>query len=453
MLAQIYPDWQLCIVDDASTCPIAPPTDARIRFESLESRAGISGALNRALGMASGHYMGVLDHDDLLSTDALYRVVEALQQQKYDVLYSDEDHVDEGGRPVRPNLKPDWSPELLSNCMYVGHLVVAARELMDKVGAFRTEFDGAQDYDLALRLTDQSVAVAHIPHILYHWRQHAESIAQRPDAKPWANDSGRRAVEDMIRRRGWDAKVREAETPTRYHIVRNLACCDRTSIVVGNGSRKSFEQNTGYKNIEIVQDARKATGFYLVFLHDDVQPQTPDWLTNLLAIAQRPEVGVVGPKLVYSNGTIQESGMVIGMPGGAGYPGRGLYQSDYWRWLDYTRNVTAVSSACLVSRKQVFESIGGFDDAFQSELAAVDFCLRVREAGFEVIVEQSVNLIHEERARARPSPDEQERFRKKWHQILSKPDPFYSRFLRLDREDTSLRTPTEIASAESSPEQ
>jgi GT2 family glycosyltransferase len=447
VLAQIYPDWQLLIVDDASDQPVKPPADPRISFAALESRAGISGALNRALATANGDYIGVLDHDDFLSADALYRVVEALQQQKYEVLYSDEDYVDETGNPVRPNLKPDWSPELLSNCMYVGHLVVASRVLMEKAGGFRGEFDGAQDYDLALRMTDKPAAVAHIPHILYHWRQHVESIAQRPDAKPWANDSGRRAVEDMIRRRGWDAKVMPAEIPTRYYIVRNLARRERASIIVASESGKSLEQNTDYKNFEIVQDASQATGFYLVFLHADVRPQKPDWLTNLLAVAQRPEVGVVGAKLVYPNGAIQHSGMVTGMPGGAGFPGRGLYQSAYWRWLDYTRNVTAVSSACVVIRKQVFESAGGFDDAFRSDLAAVDFCLRAGQAGFEVILEQRACLIHEERDRVQPSTQEQELFRNRWHQIFSKPDPYYSRYLRLDREDTSLRMPTETSSA------
>jgi len=447
VVAQIYPDWQLCIVDDASDQPVKPPNDARISFASLPSRVGISGALNRALAMANGDYIGVLDHDDFLSADALYRVVEALQRQKDEVLYSDEDYVDEKGDPVRPNFKPDWSPELLSNCMYMGHLVIASRGLMDNVGGFRSEFDGAQDYDLALRLTDQPGGVAHIPHILYHWRQHGESIAQRPDAKPWANDSGRRAAEDMIRRRRWDAKVMEAEIPTRYHIVRNLARRELASIIVASGSGNSLEQRTGYKNLEIVQDAGKATGFYLVFLHDDVRPAKPDWLASLLAVAQRPEVGVVGAKLVYPNGAIQHSGIVAGMPGGAGYPGRGLYQSDYWRWLNYTRNVTAVSSACLVTRMQVFEAVGGFDQAFRSDLAAVDFCLRVRQAGFEVVLEPRACLVLEEHERVQPSTEEQEFFQKRWHQILSKPDPYYSRYLRLDREDTSLRIPTETSSA------
>lgn len=451
VLAQIYPDWQLSIVDDASGQPVRPPGDPRISFASLPSRAGISGALNRALAMADGDYIGVLDHDDFLEPDALYRFAEALQRQRYEVLYSDEDYVDEKGRPVRPNLKPDWSPELLTNCMYAGHLVVASRALMDEIGGFRSEYDGAQDYDLALRLTDQPVAVAHIRHILYHWRQHGESIAQRPDAKPWANDSGRRAVEDMIRRRRWDAKVEQAEVPTRYHVVRNLSRRELASIVITQGSGKSLEQNTGYKNIEIIRDVSKAEGFYLVFLDDDVRPRDPDWLARLLAIAQRPEVGVAGAKLLYPNGAIQHSGIVAGMPGGFGFPGRGLYQSDYWRWLDYTRNVTAVSSACLVTRRQVYESLGGFDSAFRSDLAAVDFCLRARKAGLEVILEQRACLIHEERDRLQPSRQEQESFRKKWHHILAQPDPYYSRYLRMDREDTSLHLPTESSSDESSP--
>jgi GT2 family glycosyltransferase len=452
VLAQIYPDWELCIVDDASAQPVTPPDDPRISFAALPSQAGISGAMNRGLQMAAGDYICVLDHDDFLSVDALFRVVEALQQQRYEVLYSDEDYVDEKGDPVRPNFKPDWSPELLSNCMYIGHLVVASRALIDKVGGFRSEFDGAQDYDLALRLTDQPTAVAHIPHILYHWRQHGESIAQRPDAKPWANDSGRRAVEDMVLRRGWNAKVMEAEIPTRYKIVRNLAKRDRASIIIDNASGKSIEQKTDYENFEIVPDARRATGAYLVFLHPDVQPVRPDWLVKLLAAAERPEVGVVGAKLVYPNGAIQHSGIVSGMPGGAGYPGRGLYQSDYWRWLDYTRNVTAVSSACLAVRREVFESVGGFDSALRTDLADMDFCLRVRQAGFEVILEELACLVHEERDRGHSSKEEQEFFRQKWHAVLGKPDPYYSRYLRLDREDISLRMSTKTASGGSSPE-
>jgi GT2 family glycosyltransferase len=244
----------------------------------------------------------------------------------------------------------------------------------------------------------------------------------------------------------------EAEIPTRYHIVRNLARRELASIIVASGSGNSLEQSTGYKNLEIAQDAGKATGFYLVFLHDDVRPAKPDWLAILLAVAQRPEVGVVGAKLVYPNGAIQHSGIVAGMPGGAGYPGRGLYQSDYWRWLDYTRDVTAVSSACLVTRRQVFEAVGGFDQAFRSDLAAVDFCLRVRQAGFEVVLEPRACLVLEEHERVQPSTEEQEFFQKRWHKILSKPDPYYSRYLRLDREDTSLRIPTETTWAGLSPE-
>jgi GT2 family glycosyltransferase len=243
----------------------------------------------------------------------------------------------------------------------------------------------------------------------------------------------------------------EAEIPTRYHIVRNLTLRERASIIIPGRTGKSLEQSTDYENFEIVQDSSRATGLYLVFLHADVRPQKPDWLANLLAIAQQPEVGVVGAKLVYPNGAIQHSGMVTGMSGDAGYPGRGLYQSDYWRWLDYTRNVTAVSGACLVTRRQVFESVGGFDEAFHSDLAAVDFCLRVRQAGFDVVVEPRACLIHQERDRIQPSAQEQGLFRKRWHEVLARPDPYYSRFLRLDREDTSLRWPTESASDGSPP--
>ena len=455
--AQIYPDWELCITDDASERPPTPPSDPRISFIRLESQSGISAALNRALEMATGEYVGVLDHDDSLSADALFRIVETLQREKYPVLYSDEDYVDEKGDPVRPSFKPAWSPELLTNCMYVGHLVVASRELMNKIGGFRSEFDGAQDYDLALRLTDSPVSVAHVPHVLYHWRQHGESIAHHPDAKPWAHDAGHRAVEDMLRRRGWDAVVADGPIPTRYRVIRKLKDPGPVSIVVAHRAHRSFdrflrdlERHTDYREFEIVDDAAGASGRYLAFLHDDVRPTTPDWLAILLAVVQQPTVGAVGAKLVYPNGAIQHAGFVVGMPGGAGHPGRQVYESDNWRWLDYTRNITAVSSACMVTRKEVFDVMRGFDGSLAPELSDVDFCLRLRAAGFEIIMEPRACLIHEEAHSAGASDEQRRIFREKWNKVLQQPDPYYSRFLRLDREDTSLGAPTEIASGGSS---
>jgi GT2 family glycosyltransferase len=433
VVEQNYPNWQLCIIDDDSDItPVVMHTDTRIQFASLQTRHGISGALNRALEMATGDYIGVLDHDDFLSADALFRVVEALQSERYDVLYSDEDYVDENGVPVRPNFKPGWSPELLSNCMYMGHLVVASKELMLATAGFRSEYDGAQDYDLALRLTDNPVRVAHLPHILYHWRQHGESIAQHPGAKPWANDSGHRAAADMLLRRGWNAHVLDDENPTRYHIVRDWKGSDLVSII----GIESLEK-TDYGEMEFVNSANEAKGSYLVFLHADVRPLASDWLTNLLAIAQRPEVGAVGAKLISPDGSLQHSGLALGMLGGVGNPGRGLYQSDYWRWLHYTRNVTAVSSVCMVVRKEVFEAVGGFDDAFTSDYADADFCLRLRELGLEVILEQRATLVQQGVPPA-VSREQQERFRKKWAKLLASTDRYFSPHLRTNREDTSL---------------
>ncbi len=433
---QNYPNWQLCIADDASVVPPAlPHTGPRIQFASLKTRQGISGALNRALEMAAGDYIGVLDHDDFLSEDALFRVVEALQRERYDVLYSDEDYVDENGEPVRPNFKPDWSPELLSNCMYMGHLVVASKELMLATGGFRGEFDGAQDYDLALRLTDNPVRVAHLPHILYHWRQHRESLAQHPNAKPWANDSGHRAAADALRRRGTNARVVDDENPTRYHIVREWKGSDLVSVIAPESAE--LKKKTDYGPLEFVAKASEAKGSYLVFMHSGVTPLTADWLTNLLAIAQRPEVGAVGAKLISPDGSLQHSGLALGLLGGVGNPGRGLFQSDYWRWLHYTRNVTAVSSVCMVVRKEVFESVNGFDGSLTGDYADADFCLRLRESGLEIILEQRAVLTH-----GKPAPsgskEQQDRFRKKWGNLM---DPYFSRHLRTDREDTSLKIP------------
>jgi GT2 family glycosyltransferase len=434
VVEQNYPNWQLCIADDASDAtPGLLFTDPRIQCASLPQQRGISGALNRALEMATGGYIGVLDHDDFLSADALFRVVEALQSERYDVLYSDEDYVDENGEPVRPNFKPGWSPELLSNCMYMGHLVLASKELMLATGGFRSEFDGAQDYDLALRLTDKPVRVSHVPHILYHWRQHSESIAQRPNAKPWANDSGHRAAADMLRRRGWNAQVLDDENPTRYHIVRELKGTDLVSII---GPER---QLTDYGAVEFVSSVSEAKGSYLVFLDSEVKPLASDWLTNLLAIVQLPAVGAVGAKLISADGSLQHSGFALGMLGGIGNPGRGLYQSDYWRWLHYTRNVTAVSSVCMVVRKEVYELAGGFDESLGSDYADADFCLRLRELGLEVILEERATLIHG-KVRAAGSGKQRDRFLKKWGRLLETSDPYFSPHLRSDREDTSLKS-------------
>jgi O-antigen biosynthesis protein len=432
VIAQNYPNWQLCIADDASEpTPELPFSDQRIQFASLETRRGISGALNRALEMASGDYIGVLDHDDFLSDDALFRVAEALQQERYDVLYSDEDYVDEDGVPMRPNFKPDWSPELLSNCMYMGHLVVASKEAMLPAGGFRGEFDGAQDYDLALRLTDNRVRVAHLAHILYHWRQHSESIAHHPNAKPWANDSGHRAAEDALRRRGWNARVVDDENPTRYHIVWDWKGSNLVSIIGGM-------QKSDYANVEFVADASKAKGSYLVFIHPGVTPLKPDWLTHLLAIAQRPEIGAVGAKLISANGSLQHSGLALGMMGAVGRPGRGLYESDYWRWLHYTRNVSAVSSACMVVRREVFEAVNGFDASLTGDYADADFCLRVRELGYQIILEERATLVSAA-SRTTASREQRQRFEERWGKLK---DAYFSKHLRTDNEDTSLKIPT-----------
>jgi len=225
------------------------------------------------------------------------------------------------------------------------------------------------------------------------------------------------------------------ENPTRYHIVWDWKGSDLVS-VIGTESVE-LRQKTDYGAIEFVNSLSEAKGSYLVFLHDDVSPLTGDWLTNLLAIAQRPEVGAVGAKLISRDGSLQHSGLTLGMLGAVGNPGRGLYQSDYWRWLHYTRNVTAVSSVCMVVRKEVFESVGGFDEGLSSDYADADFCLRLRESGLEVILVQRATMVHEETSPA-GSREEQDRFRKKWGKLLASTDRYFSPHLRTDREDTSL---------------
>ena len=335
--AQTYPFWELCICVDAS-----PPwvveylkqqaeTWPQIRFVDSPQRVGISGALNRAGALTHGAYVGFLDHDDTLSPVALHHLVEALQDGPFDAAYSDEDHLDDSGRRNRPSLKPDWSPDLLTGCMYWGHFLAVARERLDGLGWFRSEYDGAQDYDLALRLTDGPALVKHIPKILYHWRQHAGSTASSASAKPYTHDAGRRALQDAIRRRKWNAEVTDGPIANAYYVRRKLGIRPRVSVVLCSinskllskclreldrtcaghdyqlvvvhhqtGDDRAMEKILRAHRCDVVPFRGKfnfarmnnlgavaATGDVLIFLNDDVTPISNDWLEHLLAHVQR----------------------------------------------------------------------------------------------------------------------------------------------------------------------
>ncbi len=342
VLDQSYVRWELCVCDDASGddwvagyfCTRSE-ADPRIRFIHSHEHAGISNALNRAGELASGEYCAFLDQDDTLSPYALHYVAETLEEGDVDLVYSDEDVTDAAGVRIRPVFKPGWSPDLLSCCMYLGHLLVVARPALERVGWLRSEFDGSQDYDLALRITGGLARVRHVPRILYHWRQHPGSTCGNPAAKPAAHAAGRHALEEAVAQRGWQAAVEDGPYPGRYAVRRKLPCEPKVSIVIC--SRKPrllrrclrhIESQNSYAQREIVvvrhrtrkngsidslaaafgcrevcydgpfnfaemnnRGARAAAGEILVFLNDDIEPLVPGWLASLVAQAVRPEVG------------------------------------------------------------------------------------------------------------------------------------------------------------------
>jgi len=490
VLAQSYPFWELCICDDRSPAWVGEylgrqsAEESRIRYCLSPERLGISGTMNRAGELARGEYIGFLDHDDVLSPVALHYVVESIQAEPADVIYSDEDYLDRAGRRTRPSFKPDWSPDLLTGCMYWGHFLVIARRQLEQIGWFRSECDGAQDYDVALRITDRPAVVRHVPRILYHWRQHPQSTAFRAAAKRYTHEAGRRALQDAIRRRNWDAEPIDGAIPNSYYLRRRLAPGPRISFIICSRSatllrrclralertRRGYESEIVVVHHQVGADrgvdkvlrqyecetvpfpepfnfarmnnlgVAAAHGDVLFFLNDDVVPLAADWMAHLLAHLQRPEVGVVGAKLVYRSGAIQHSGITVGMMEGTGHPGRGLFQSDLWRWLDQTRNVSAVTGACMGLRRPVFAALGGFNPEFPVNYNDVDLCLRARQAGYEVIYEPHALLRHDECQTRAPGTClyERERFHERWVEELAKPDPYFSPLLGKDSEEIRL---------------
>jgi len=479
---QCYPSWELSICDDCSSEPWVrrrleevAGKDSRVRLHLSEKRLGIAGSLNRAAQSASGSYFAFLDHDDVLAPYALHYIVEALQGTDADIVYSDEDKLDEFGRRVEPIFKPAWSPDLLLGCMYMGHLLVVKRSRFEEAGGFRPAMDGSQDHDLVLRITDGPAIVRHVPRILYHWRRHAGSTASTAASKPYADAAAQRAIEDTMRRRGIDAVVERSSRRHAHDIRRSGAGAGRPTLIVCSQFEDLLRRcmpsfvasSAGYDGeIIVVQHdfeagvgadrcistsgevnysrmanlgAAAATGDWLVFLDDGEFPSQGDWLANLAGHVSRAEVGVVGGKLAFPSGAVQHAGIVTGMMDGFGYPLWGAFGSPFWHWNDLTRNVSAVSRAFMALRRPVFQELGGFDEEFRWSFGDVDLCWRARALGYEVIYEPTAVLVREDRHSPRVDPEDRVRWRLKWPDVDGHCDPFYSPHLSTQREDASLR--------------
>jgi GT2 family glycosyltransferase len=507
---QSYDNWQLCICDDASTASWLPQylkslaeSDPRIQFVVLPRRLGITESMNAAGCLAKGDHVAFLPQDGVLHRHCLFYVADACQEG-LQVIYVDEDHLDQSGRRKEPQFKPDWSPDLLTSCMYWGHFWVAQKKLLeDKADGperwFRQSFHGAEDYDLALRLTDAPLKVGHVPRVLYHSRFSAKAEVE---AHASLSEANRLALEDAARRRGWSGDVDPGPIPGTFSLRRKLSDSPLVSIIVCSRNLKLFEpflrrlaEGVHYDAVELVlvehqaggskrfplerlraawkkplihvpymgafnfsimnnRAAQVATGSSLVFLNDDVEPLQADWLERLLGQIQRPEIGVAGACLHYPSGAIQHAGIALGMSlDGAGHPGRFLFHSNLFPWLKVTRNVTAVTGACLAIRKSVYNELGGMDPQFPVDYNDVDLCLRAWERSYLVVYEASAVLRHcESASRAGESRfGGRHVFLKRWAHLLQYPDPYLPSVIERKTEairlapGQSIDIPTKVA--------
>ena len=458
---QFYGRWQLCIADDASTDPNVRPflerkarEDVRIKLAFRETNGHISACSNSALELATGEWCALLDQDDVFSEKALaFVALEIEQHPKAGLLFSDEDKIDAVGARSNPFFKTDWNPELFLGQNYINHLGVYRTELLREIGGFREGFEGSQDYDLALRCVEQldPKQVRHIPRILYHWRAVAGSLAAVADAKPYAKEAARRAIADHLRRKSRVGRVEPCPEnieshrvihglparsplvsiiiPTRDHADLLERCVESIRersdygpleiIIVDNGSveansRELFSRFESDKAAHVLRDrgafnysrlnnlaAAQARGEILLFLNNDTEVDDRGWLTEMVSHAARAEVGAVGARLWYPDGTLQHGGVVLGFGGLAGhaFPRIPRGHPGYFNRAFLQQNCSAVTGACMAVRKQVFQEFDGFDEQHLGvNFSDIDFCLRLRANGYEVIWTPYANLIHHESA-------------------------------------------------------
>lgn len=510
VLAQVYPHWELCIVDDTSTKSHIKHIlneyankDNRIKPIFREKNGHISQASNSGLEASQGEFIALLDHDDELAENALLENVLLLNRSpEADVIYSDEDKISIEGERFSPFFKPDWSPDTLLSQMYTSHLTVYRKSLVEEVGNFRIGLEGSQDYDLMLRVSEKTDKIYHIPKILYHWRAIPESTASSNSSKDYTQDSGLKALEDALVRRSanaWVENVEDAFNLYRVHyrteqeplisiiipsknMTDTLSTCltsifEKTLyanfeiIIVDNGSTEpsteelyqywSKKEPNRFKvheydipfNYSKLNNfgCSKANGELFLFLNNDVEIVTPDWLGEMAGQAIRPEIGAVGANLLYPDQTVQHAGVVLSLGGVAGHSHKHYLATDpgYFRRLQMVCNYSAVTAACLMIRKKVCEEVGGFNENLQVAFNDIDFCLEVRKKGYWNIWLPQVQLIHyESKSRGyEDTPEKQARFtnevmymKNKWPEELLE-DPFYNPNLTKDREDYSLGNP------------
>lgn len=543
VMNQTYQNWELCLADgsDAEHSYIgdicreyAEKANGRIVYKHLEKNAGIAGNTNACLAMATGEYVGLLDQDDILHPSVLYEYVKAINEQGADYLYCDETTFKSGdiNHMLTMHFKPDYAPDNLRANNYICHFSVFRRTLLDGDELFRTKYDGSQDHDMILRLTDNAGKIVHVPRLMYYWRCHSGSVASGIEAKPYAIEAAKGAVAEHLRKHGFEHfKIESTRAfETIFRIRYQIIGTPKISIVIANKDHvedlrrcvSSIVEKSTYDNYEIVivennsatkeikdyytellgfdyeqalKTAEKkevdgeraaadggslrsgnnkiavvtykggfnysavnnlgvkyASGEYILLLNNDTEVITVNWMEELLMYAQRNDVGAVGAKLYYADKTIQHAGVVIGL-GAHRTAGHTHYKQHrqnlgYMGRLCYAQNVTAVTGACLLTKKSLFEEVGGLDEGFAISLNDVDFCLKLREKGLLNVFTPFAELFHYESVsrglddsgeKAERYNRESERFREKWKKQLEAGDPYYNPNFSLDRSDFSLK--------------
>ncbi len=513
VMYQTYANWELCLADGSDDAhgyvgevcaEYAKRADGRIVYQKLAKNEGISGNTNQCLMMATGEYIGLFDHDDILHPSVLYEYVKAINEQGADYLYCDETTFKNGdiNKMLTMHFKPDYAPDNLRANNYICHFSVFARSLLDGDELFRTKFDGSQDHDMILRLTDNAKKIVHVHRLMYYWRSHAGSVASGIDAKPYAIQAAKGAVSEHLKKHGFEhfqissTKAFETIFRIRYQIIGNpkisivipnkdhvedLRRCitsvlEKSTydnfeiIVVENNSttqeiKDYYEELSGVEKVKIVTyqggfnysainnlGVSHASGEYLVLLNNDTEVITVNWLEELLMYAQREDVGAVGGKLYYADKTIQHAGVVIGL-GAHRTAGHTHYKQHrqnlgYMGRLCYTQNVSAVTGACLMVKKSLYEEVGGLDEGFAVSLNDVDLCLKLRKKNLLNVFTPFAELYHYESIsrglddngeKAERYNRESERFREIWKEELEAGDPYYNRNFSLDRSDFSLK--------------
>jgi len=450
VIAQAYENWELILIDDGSSDSRARALlknlgqrDARIQI-GVQEHGGISSALNMGLARACGDWIALLDHDDLLEPDALFRAIEFMQNDREaDVIYSDEDKIVDG-KLAAPLLKPDWSPEFFRTHDYLGHFVVMRRDLAR--AEFRSEFDGAQDYDLLLRISEKTDRIRHLSRVLYHWRRTAESTAHNIRRKPGALEAGRRAIEEHLVRGQENARV-TIDWETHLYRVRRKIRSEKISLIIKGAAARDAERiraKTNFPNFEIVANLKEATGEYVLFLDPDLEPLDENWLSAMGEQLSNPRIGAVGARIVSSDDAIESAGLILSPNGSvgsafAGYP-RNFRGAN--RQLQAVRNYSAVSASCLLTRREVLEktasgnAMGSLDFARDDRVCVgTEFCLNLREHGLRTV---SIPYAEVRRTSARENASRMcLDLQKRWPEMFRR-DPYYNPNLSSERADFSL---------------